>query len=521
MVKSLFLFILICSFPAIVFSQTKSLNSISQHDLKKHLNVIASDSLQGRSFGTEVPGLNMAADYLANNARSIGLKTGFQNYFQKVKITSSHADKENTFLEISDNKGDILFKTNSLIDLSGGSEIDIQNRELVFAGFGWRDEESGYYDFKDLDLMGKVVLISAGSPGSFLKKEPFNWNSRVENSKMRRAKEAGALAVVMINSLFDENNNTYNRVNAWMNRGGYSLQTPEKPSGNNFILTTPDFADVVLGKGKLKKILTKMAKKGKSHSFVIPNFKVTAVAKRKIETIEAKNIVGIVEGSDPVLKNECVVFMAHYDHLGIDKDGDVFNGADDNGSGVVTIMEVAEAFTKLEQKPKRSIVFLWVTGEEVGMLGSKYYAGNPIFPMEKTVACINIDMDGRVYESRDTVWNDSPKKVKDFDGLFTLANNVWPGLKKINSTACEKLGIIPDYSLPDNFLRSSDHYSFHKNGVPILNYATGYHADYHKATDEISRINFEKMKRVADLCFLVGYEIANRETIEFEREIEK
>jgi len=136
-----------------------------------------------------------------------------------------------------------------------------------------------------------------------------------------------------------------------------------------------------------------------------------------------------------------------------------------------------------------------------------------VFPLEKTVACINIDMDGRVFDQRDTVWNLSPKKVKDFDGLYTLTNDIWPGLKEINSAACKKLGLIPDYSLPSNFLRSSDHFSFHNKGVPVLNYATGYHADYHKVTDEISRINFDKMKRVADLCFLVGLEIANRDNI--------
>jgi Zn-dependent M28 family amino/carboxypeptidase len=172
----------------------------------------------------------------------------------------------------------------------------------------------------------------------------------------------------------------------------------------------------------------------------------------------------------------------------------------------------------LPEKPKRSIVFLWVTGEEEGMLGSQFYINNPVFPIEKTVACINIDMDGRVFEPRDTVWNKSPKMVKDFDGLYTLTNNVWPQLKKINSSACKTLGLIPDYSLPEGFLRSSDHFSFHSKGVPILNFSTGYHADYHKVTDEISRINFDKMKRVADLCFLVGYEIANRKKTGLKKE---
>ena len=120
-------------------------------------------------------------------------------------------------------------------------------------------------------------------------------------------------------------------------------------------------------------------------------------------------------------------------------------------------------------------------------------------------------MVGRVYEPRDSVWNKSPKLVKDFDGIFTLTNNVWPGLQQISDSICSELGLIPDNTLPSNFLRSSDHYNFHKNGVPILNVANGYHADYHKPTDEISKINFDKMKRVADFVFMVGMEVANRQ----------
>jgi Zn-dependent M28 family amino/carboxypeptidase len=155
-----------------------------------------------------------------------------------------------------------------------------------------------------------------------------------------------------------------------------------------------------------------------------------------------------------------------------------------------------------------------VTGEEIGLFGSEFYTSTPVFPLEKTVACFNLDMVGRVFEPRDTVWNKSPKRVKDFDGIFTLSNDVWPGLSEINQKACKQLGLVPDTTLPPQFLRSSDHYHFHKNNIPVLNYATGYHADYHKVSDEVDKINFAKMKRVAELCFLVGFEVANRTDIE-------
>jgi Zn-dependent M28 family amino/carboxypeptidase len=228
-----------------------------------------------------------------------------------------------------------------------------------------------------------------------------------------------------------------------------------------------------------------------------------------MQLISAQNVVGILEGSDAHLKNECIVFMAHYDHLGTDENGTVFNGADDNATGCAILLELAEAFSQLETKPHRSMVFLWTTAEETGMLGSKYHAKNPVFQLDKTKAVINIDMAGRVNEPRDSVWKNSPKLIKDFNGIYTLISDFSPELDEITVSACKKLYLVPDKSLPDYFFRSSDHHHFHSRKIPVLNLSTGYHADYHKVTDEVSRIRFDKVKRVADLCFLVGFELAN------------
>ncbi len=514
-VKSVKYILVLLVFQSICYGQKPGLERINVNDLKRHLTFLSSDSLQGRALGTPINGLDIAADYLKTNAKRIGLTAGADDYFQIVPIVSSQPDSENTFLEITDSGRNVIFKTDSIIGLPQEIDIDILDAEIVFAGFGYKDEKTGYDDFEGLELNGKVVMFSLGTPEWFQNDELPRWNNQLETNKVKRAFEAGAAGVILINSPLDIENNIYKRIQKWITRTDFNLETPEKQhETNNFFHTTSSQGDAILGKkGELKNLLSKISADKKPNSVVVEGIRANIKAKSKTEHFQGKNIIGIVEGSDPVLKNECVVFMAHYDHLGLDENGEVFNGADDNGSGTVTLLEVAEAFASLEKKPKRSIVFLWVTNEETGMLGSQFYAENPVFPMEKTVACINIDMDGRVFEQRDTVWNKSPKMVKDFDGLYTLTNDIWPGLKKINSNACKTLGMIPDYSLPSNFLRSSDHFSFHKNAVPILNYATGYHADYHKVTDEFSRINFEKMKRVADLSFLVGLEIANQKKI--------
>lgn len=499
------------------FAQEKGLKTINKVDLKRHLSFISSDSLQGREIGSTFPGLDIAATYIKQNAKITGLSPGVPGYFQKVPVVLSIPDWENTYLQITMKNGNVIYKTDSVIGLPSGTGINISNAGIFFAGFGWQDEKTGYDDFRGKDFTGKAVMFVTGTPQSFQKDELQHWNIQLEIKKVKKAYELGASVVILVNNPLDEGNSNYYRMNRWINRSDFSIENIEKKAAiNRFAFINASQADAIFGeKGKLKTLLTNIVSKNQPESFFISEILIDIKANRKNEPVEAKNIVGIVEGSDSVLKNEYVVLMAHYDHLGIDTSGNVFNGADDNGSGTVILLEVAEAFAKLALKPKRSIVFLWVTAEEVGMLGSKYYVENPVFDVKKTVTCINIDMAGRVFEERDSVWNKSEKKVKDFDGLYTLSNDIWPDLKEINSAACHTLGLIPDYSLPASFLHSSDHFSFHSRGVPILNYATGYHADYHKVTDEISKINFDKMKRVADLCFLVGFEIANLEKIEF------
>ncbi len=495
-------------------AQNKALNFIHKEDLKKHLTIIASDSLMGRQIGADNNGLDMAADYIKNTIDKMGLSPVNGDYFQPVLVYSSKPDFDRTFISAQDKNGALKYKTDSVVNLSRGGNIKIENADLVFAGFGI-DPKIGK-DSIGNDFTGKVVMLMAGTQESFEKKEVPRWNSRSENEKLKRAKDAGAVGVILVNSIYDRGNSFYARLSRWMNGGSFGLEKPKQvDKENNFVIVTASVADAMLGgKGQLEHQLKKITKKKNSNRCKAEDVKVSISCQRQIKEIHTKNIMGVIEGSDPQLKNECVVLMAHYDHLGKDDSGDVFNGADDNGSGTVTLLGVANAWLHTPQKPKRSILFLWVTGEEVGMMGSHFYTQHPVFPLNKTVTCINIDMDGRVYEPRDSVWKDSPKKVKDFDGLYTLTDDTWPELKEINKENCEKRGLIPDYSLPSNFLRSSDHFYFHDNGVPILNLATGYHADYHKVTDEVSRINFDKMKRVADLCYLVSYEVANLDKIE-------
>jgi hypothetical protein len=510
-------FLIVFSVSTSTYSQHSALSKIDTDDLKRHLTFIASDELQGRKFGTEVDGLEITANYLADEAKKIGLKPGAEDFFQKVNIVGSKTDS-NSLIQI-ETKKKIVYNSSSFIRLSCGTdEVQFSGEEVVLLGFGFEKDEDSFSALNVFDIKGKVVLIAQGNVKAFKTGESFRWSSRLERKKIELISKKNPKAILIVTNPQDKQNNTFNQISRYFNRERYELKSEkEKPIDMPSFIVLPELADKLLGrKGKYEKYLKSLIKKNEVIPILAKGKTVTLKSNKTASAVDAKNVLAIIQGTDPELKNEYMVFMAHYDHLGLAENGDVYNGADDNGSGTVTLLEVAEAFMSLKQKPKRSLVFLWVTAEEVGLLGSKYYAENAIFPLDKTVACINIDMDGRVYEPRDSVWNKSPKVAKDFDGLYTLSNQVWPGLKEINTLACKELGLIPDYSLPPNFFRSSDHYHFHKNNVPILNFATGYHADYHKVGDEVSRINFDKMKRVADLCFLVGLEVANRKQIEFE-----
>jgi hypothetical protein len=371
-VKSVQNILILLFVQSICFGQKTGLERINIDDLKRHLTFLSSDSLQGRSFGTPINGLDIAANYLKTNAKNIGLADGADDYFQIVPVVSSQPDYENLFLEITNTEGNVIFKTDSIIGLPQESDIDISNAEIVFAGFGFKDKKSGYDDFEALDLRGKIVMFSIGTPAWFQNDELPHWNNQMETSKVEKAFESGAVGVILINSPLDRENNIYNRIRNWIDRIDFNLEFHEKshPEKNSFVLTTLFQADLMLGKsGELKNLLSKISDNKKSNSFTIEGIRANIKAKSKTEHFQGKNIIGVVEGSDPVLKNECVVFMAHYDHLGIDENGDVFNGADDNGSGTVTLLEVADAFALLEKKPKRSIVFCGLLVKKLGCLG--------------------------------------------------------------------------------------------------------------------------------------------------------
>lgn len=225
----------------------------------------------------------------------------------------------------------------------------------------------------------------------------------------------------------------------------------------------------------------------------------------------SENVLAYIKGVEK--PNEIVVISAHYDHVGVDSDGNVYNGADDDGSGTVSILEIAEAFAKAAkngQGPKRSILFLHVTGEEKGLYGSKFYTENPIFPLENTITNLNIDMIGRIDKDHEEKDKNDYIYLIGSDRLSTELHNI---SEEVNQEYT-KLNLDYTYNAkddPNRFYYRSDHYNFAKNNIPIIFYFNGVHEDYHKPTDTPDKIEYELMTKRAQLVFYTAWEVANRE----------
>jgi Zn-dependent M28 family amino/carboxypeptidase len=277
-----------------------------------------------------------------------------------------------------------------------------------------------------------------------------------------------------------------------------------------YVLISSNIAGALLSRKSEKVIKTrdKIRAKGKPKSVRIKvNTEVSGI--RKIDSTPGQNVLGYIEGTDPTLKDELIVFTAHYDHLGKRGD-DIFYGADDNGSGTSAVVAIASAFAKAKELgvgPRRSVLCMLVTGEEKGLLGSEYYTEFPVFPLTSTVANINIDMIGRMDEA-----HDQP------DYTYVIgADRMSSELHEINeSVNTQYTHLELDYTYneesdPNRFYYRSDHYNFAKNGVPAIFFFSGVHADYHRPSDTIDKIMFDRAAKIARLAFHTGWELANRD----------
>ncbi len=484
--------------------------SIESKSLKEHVYILASTEFQGRETGKE--GNLKAAEYIASQMASYGIPPipGDGDYFQEVAFTTFRW--EDIKLTVDDLAIEHLKEFLAVPQYFPILSEPLAINAMTFLGYGIDDP--AYSDYKGVDVKGKHLLVYGGEPRD--KNEKFRITGSDSTSvwssdpllKMAAAKKAGAASLWIIEEKFKEKV-MESRKN--LLTGATLMQSPDQLTDYvPLVFVSSTLGQKIAGK-KVKKVIklrNKITKTGKPTNLVIPS-NIRLVATHQIKSTPGVNVLGFVEGTDPDLKNEVVVLTAHYDHLGM-RGNDIFFGADDNASGTSAVLEIAQAMAIAKSSgygPRRSVLCMLVTGEEKGLLGSKYYTEHPIFPLENTVANVNIDMIGRV----DDIHADSNYTyVIGADRLSTELHQINEAVNNLYT----KLQL--DYTFnadddPNQFYRRSDHYNFAKRGIPAIFYFSGVHADYHRPTDTPDKIMYGKAETIARLAFHTTWELANRD----------
>ena len=488
--------------------------TITSKNLESHLTILASDEYEGRETGTE--GNEKAANYIANEFKRMGIPpVSNLSYFQDVAFNWSQW--EDIEITVNGNRVRHLWEFISFPTRNQNLST-FETNEIVFLGYGIDDKD--YNDYNGVDVRDKVILIYKGEPidkdgNSYLTgtTEQSDWANNWEK-KVEAAKKHGVKLVLFIENEIQKvlSDNRKLLLGPRLTLGD-DATSYENYSNSCYINT--NVAKEIMGK-KYKKVVKtrkKIEKKGAPRSVVLTcDFKI--VQQKKERTLQGVNVLGYIEGTDEKLKEELVIVTAHFDHLGKRGD-DIYNGADDNGSGTSTVLEVAEAFMEAKKQgvgPRRSVLAMLVTGEEKGLLGSKFYVEKPVFPLDKTIVNINVDMVGRV----DNKYADNPNYIYVI-GSDRLSTELHEINEKVNE---EHTQLTLDYTYnaeddPNRYYYRSDHYNFAEKGIPAIFYFNGTHADYHRTSDTVEKINFEKMELIGQLVFHTAWQIANQDkTIE-------
>ena len=462
-------------------------NSITEERLKKRLYTVASKDFEGRETATE--GQRKAAAYIESNFKTLGLKPGNKDSYQlyypvyQDSITSASIEINNSTFQINED-----FAVNA----SANYSASIYGSEIVFAGYGISD--STHNDYKGLDVKGKIVLLLDGLPSGQLQTQ-IRGRSFIPFGKQDAAQKNGAVAVLVIQENFPRRNDG--------NKGRMYLTGYKKVNRPNTFYVSEKIAKAIMGDDYQGKANTHAQPKTYTSDIMLQFTKETA-------HLQSSDVLGFLEGTD--LKDELVVISAHYDHLG-KRDTVIYYGADDDGSGTVSVLEIAEAFSKAKaagKGPRRSILFLANSGEEKGLWGSEFYSNHPTYPLDKTTVDLNIDMIGRIDDTR--------KKGDSTNYVYVVGDDkLSSDLKVISEGQNKKYSKLElDYKFndpkdPQRIYYRSDHFNFAEKGVPIIFYYDGMlDADYHKPTDTPDKINYDVMAKRAKLVFFTAWEMANR-----------
>jgi len=475
--------------------------TIDTNDINSIIYTLAADSMLGRNTASE--GQKRAENYIVEKFKRLEIGPGNgDSYLQEFSVVTKG------FLDLNLTINEKTVNNDYIFSITGVKGSELECNELVFAGYGINSEN--YNDFDNLDTKGNAVFILEGEPKnddgkSWVNGEKSSDWSKNSELKVNAARLAGARILFIVLEDFDTHRSKYEY---WLNYGAMSLHKNEEEQFFPIVyIDKGAFADIFnLSDKKLNNHIDKINSKGISRS-IERDKHVRLDINGKDDPKVSSNILAAIAGSG--LKEEWIIITAHYDHIGV-SGANVYNGADDNASGVTAVLEIAEAFKKAENdgfRPRKNLLFMLVSGEEKGLLGSEYYTQHPVYPFDKTMVNLNIDMIGR----RD----DNHKDSNNY--LYLIgADKLSAELHEISENANQTYTQLEiDYTYnqdddPNRFYYRSDQYNFAKNNIPVIFYFSGTHEDYHKPTDTAEKIEIKALQKRAQLIFYTTWMLAGK-----------
>jgi Peptidase family M28 len=495
-------------------------DQIRAGELRHHLEYIASDALEGRDALS--PGFRSAADYVGARLREDGVTPAGDNgtYFQDVGIRRTTVDAARAVVTLGDTR--LAHGTDFLAPSPGTA-----SGGLVYVGHGWRVPSKQLDPFQGVDVKGRWLVILPGSPEELTPSDLARMAADVDFVQPEaNARQLGAIGIVKLPSSYDLNHWARD-TSRETTRGELVVDRLSPPVTRIPQITAASRLVEMLFKGEIEdgaRMTARAARREAGSSFMLDPAKVLSVDVPTVVRLEhTMNVVGVVEGRDPALKNEYVALGAHLDHLGRTTDekrttggDDINNGADDDGSGVVALVTMAGAVAK-GPRPKRSLIFVWHTGEEYGSWGARYFVAFPPVPVDRIVAQLNVDMIGRARY---------PGTSNPGDGQLTGPNEVYlVGSRRLSRELGETCVAVNDAYMhlkfnykydapndPEKIYTRSDHYEYAQKGIPVVFFFTGLHGDYHRPSDEVSRIDFAKLQRVTRTVLATAWTLGNAPT---------
>ena len=494
-----------------------NVEAVTAAQLKDYLFFVASDEMEGRD--TPSRGLNTTAKFIAMELSRAGLKPAGDDgtFFQRIGLRRFKVDQEKTRAEL--NGRSLKFGEDfslSAAQLGPGSA----EGQLVYVGNGFYYPSKNLNPYQGVQVKDKIAIVAGTAfPRGISRrdlsegKEGVDWES--PGSYLRKNGARGIVYLPSANYLSNWNVS----VNALLESGTrWTVEKFQKQDGQSLpsIIASEKLATAIL-EGEKRDAATIIKGEAGEAFELSPSKQIKFSINVKSEQTNTQNVVAVLEGSDPKLKNEYVAIGAHYDHVGmgtpINGDG-IWNGADDDGSGTVSVLSIAEAFAA-GPRPKRSLLFVWHCGEEKGLWGSRYVTDYPLIPLNEIVAQLNIDMIGRSKHEGDTL-----PVNKDLTGsheIYVIGSKMMStdlgALSEQVNNSFLKLSFnykYDDPKDPQRFFFRSDHYNYARKGIPIIFYFDGTHEDYHKPTDHPDKIDYQKMERVARTVLATAWELANR-----------